>query len=137
MNLPVSYILLDITDKPEVSFYVAIAISVLTTSARLWICHSLLKFPIINFIKSVFGKFLQTTILSISPMLYRYVNNLNLLANLCVCLFIVLLSIWFMGWKTEKKKWLKTNYLKQSEKMIKYTLQRCFIILNNLQLPGK
>lgn len=113
MNLPVSYILLDITDKPEVSFYVAIAISVLTTSARLWICHSLLKFPIINFIKSVFGKIIPTTILSISPMLlYRYVNDLNLLANLCVCLFIVLLSIWFMGLENGEKEMVKNKLIK-------------------------
>ena len=59
MNLPVSYILLDITNKPEFSFYVAIAISVLTTSARLWICHALLKFPIMNFVKVYSVKLFQ------------------------------------------------------------------------------
>lgn len=112
MNLPISYIFLNITDKPEYSFYVAIAISVLTTSARLWICHSLLKFPIINFIKSVFGKIIPTTILSISPMLlYRYVNDLNLFASLCVCLSIVLLSIWFVGLENGEKEMVKNKLL--------------------------
>lgn len=117
MNLPVSYILLDITNKPEFSFYVAIAISVLTTSARLWICHALLKFPIMNFVKSVFGKIIPTTILSICPMLlYSHVNDLNLLASLCSCLSIVLLSIWFVGLENGEKEMVKNKLFKTIRK---------------------
>lgn len=138
MNLPVSYILLDITDKPEVSFYVAIAISVLTTSARLWICHSLLKFPIINFIKSVFGKIIPTTILSISPMLlYRYVNDLNLFASLCVCLSIVLLSIWFVGLENGEKEMVKNKLLNALRKMVKYALSALFHYFKQFAIARK
>ena len=100
LNLPLSYVALKLTGIPEYSFYVGIFVAVLTSTARLWICHSLVSFPICHFVSSVIFRIVPTTIIAMTSFLvpaFLVVSGARLVLSIITGLTVTLLAILLVG----------------------------------------
>lgn len=72
LNFPVSYLLLYLGMAPEITLVVAIIISQICLAARLWFLRSMVKLPVMSFIKTVYVKVIIVTIVSALPPFVCY-----------------------------------------------------------------
>ena len=108
MNIPVSYFLLSYYGcGPVVVFVVSLVISVICLFMRLWIVKRLVNFPVLRYIKEVFGSCLLVAALSlVVPLLLYLQMEVNFLSVCIVCLACLICScgsVFFIGLtKTER-----------------------------------
>ena len=62
---PISYVVYKLGAPVSASYIVFIAVYFVLNFVRLWIMHDLLKFPVLYFIKDVFGRIIPMTLLAI------------------------------------------------------------------------
>ena len=101
LNLPISYILLSYYPYPEISFYISIAISIITVVVRAFILKSLVYLPVSVYLTKICLPLIATGIIStIIPTLINCNSEsiiLNLLCSGCICLFSTLIVFYFIG----------------------------------------
>lgn len=55
-NIPISYVALELGYSAVSVFYISLVISIISLFLRLWIVNRLLDFPVIDYMKDVFGR---------------------------------------------------------------------------------
>lgn len=123
LNLPISFFLLNLGFLPEVTFYVAIFVSIVCFFLRLFMLKSMVDFPIIIFFNKVIKIIiLITTIACIAPLLIMFYMDESFIRFITIGLISslnVLFSIYLIGLsKTEKKDLLDflTNKILNKQK---------------------
>lgn len=124
LNFPISYLLLYLGFAPEMTLVVAIIISQICLAARLWFLKSMVKLPVMEFIKTVYIKVIAVTILAGIPPFFCYwfmqpsIARFLLLGTVSVISSFVF--IYFIGCnKSERKKIVNT-----ATKLIRKILHR-------------
>lgn len=101
MSLPVSYVVLRITSRPEHCFYVLIVIALMTTCARLWMCHVVLSLSLKRFYSDVICKILPATIISVVPILVM--PDIHVMVRIIIEAVVVLAAVWTMAIDSEER----------------------------------
>ena len=68
-NIPISYVALELGYSAVSVFYISLVISIISLFLRLWIVNRLLDFPVIDYMKDVFGR---CTLCSLSSQYSSY-----------------------------------------------------------------
>lgn len=117
LNIPISYIFLLYGASPLVVFIISLILCILCLFIRLWIVYRLIKFPVLRYIKDVFGKVVIITLLaSIVPLsLKQYLPDS--VAAAWFVLFISLLcsafTIFFFGFEESERDYVTTTIKKK------------------------
>lgn len=121
--IPVSYIVLRLNHRPEAVFYVSIVLTGISGIARFMFCHHQIGFSYRKMLNRVLVPVLGITVISLPIALYfRYYvfkgeENWSSFISLCLlCLFITLITSWFVGLRGNEKQLLI--------KMVKNKLQK-------------
>ena len=94
---PISYVVYKMGAPVSASYIVFVAVYFVLNFVRLWIMHDLLKFPVMYFIKDVFGRIIPMTLLAlILPIIV--VKNMNeSVSRLFVSCIVCIASTIFWG----------------------------------------
>lgn len=85
-NIPISYIVLKCGYSPVSIFVVSLIISFLCMFMRLWIVKKLMNFPVIQYIKQVYGRVVGVTVFSsILPILLYWYFEITIWSAIMVC----------------------------------------------------
>tara|TARA_B110000240_G_scaffold174071_1_gene200270 strand:+ start:3014 stop:4501 length:1488 start_codon:yes stop_codon:yes gene_type:complete len=107
MNLPISYIFLKNGFQPEVTFIIAIIISLICLFARLMILRNLVQFDIKRFSKSVLAPITLVSVLSfgvtIPSSLYIINSTMGSLLSILICIVSVGVFVFFIGLNRNEK----------------------------------
>lgn len=121
--IPVSYIVLRLNHRPEAVFYVSIVLTGISGIVRFMFCHHQIGFSYRSMLNRVLVPVWGITIISLPiPLYFRYYvfkgeENWSSFILLCLlCLFITLITSWFVGLRGNEKQLLI--------KMVKNKLQK-------------
>lgn len=111
-NIPISYVALELGYSAVSVFYISLVISIISLFLRLWIVNRLLDFPVIDYMKDVFGRCTLCSLLgAIIPVLLASRLGTTFL-SFClvsiVSLFSSGLTIWFIGLNATERSQLLT-----------------------------
>lgn len=121
MNLPLSYLALQLTSKPWVIYWVALLMSLISLGLRLYFLNRLAKFSIIEYIYSVLVK--VAIVLSVSGFFSWYVEGIfetynhmvSFILSSILIVLIVVISIISFGLSSIERKFIQNKikvYLK-------------------------
>jgi hypothetical protein len=111
LNLPVSYVFLNVGFPPQSTMYIAIAIALVNLMLRLVMLRGMIQFPVKDFIFEVIFNVVFSTILAyLIPLII--INNLDYGLLRFILLVIVgfitaAASIYFIGLSKNEKKFIK------------------------------
>lgn len=112
LNIPISFVLLKyVGASPVAVFQVSLCIAVICLFMRLGIVKRLVNFPVLKYIKEVFGtSLLVAATASILPVyIYLHVEeNLKTVIIVCLlCILTTMCSIWTFGLKNDEKVFVR------------------------------
>lgn len=111
LNLPISYILLNIGCIPETVIIVAIVISQCCLAARLYMLQSMIGLSIRSYFKKVYGNILVvSSVAIIIPLIASYLFSESFPHFILLCLlsiFSTLLSIFYIGCNSKERLFVK------------------------------
>lgn len=120
MNLPLSYIALEITGIPEYCFVVGIFMAVIVVGIRLWICHRLLSISIRFFCIYVIFRILLTSLVALIPFFAKSLFGISPFqwgTNIVVGLLFVISSIWFIGINSIERRFVYQSMLSLKKRL--------------------
>lgn len=121
MNLPLSYLALQLTSKPWVIYWVALLMSLISLGLRLYFLNRLARFSIIEYIYSVLVKLM--IVLCISGLFSWYLKNflviegqmISFLISSIIIVLIVMICIVLFGLSSAERQFIQNKikgYLK-------------------------
>lgn len=114
LNLPISYILLNMGLYPEVVFIVAIVISQLCLAARLLMLRKMIEISIREYLQCVYLNTLKVMLLSaIIPILISKCMNESILNFILLCFIAVTstgLVVYFIGCNKKERKFILKKF---------------------------
>lgn len=119
LNLPISYVFLKLGFSPVSVFVISLIICILCLFIRLWIVYRLIKFPVLKYIRDVFGKVIVISITS--SLLPLFLKNcvpdgtINSWIVMSSCLVSSLLVIFIFGFDKNERDFIK----RFSKKMVR------------------
>ena len=124
LNFPISYICLKIGMPPEVTFVIAILISLICFVLRLLFLRKLIRFPIRSYCRRVIMNILIVSIATIIlPMtIYLILPNDNLLKFIIValsCLFSGGVAIYYIGCTKSEKIFMRSKAVSLSYRLFR------------------
>ncbi|WP_297700833.1 hypothetical protein [uncultured Fibrobacter sp.] len=94
---PISYVVYKLGAPVSASYIVFIAVYFVLNLIRLWIMHDLIKFPVMTFVKDVFGRIVPMTLLAvILPIIVMMRMNEGLVRFFVSCI-VCIVSTFFWG----------------------------------------
>lgn len=125
LNFPFSYICLEKGIPPEATIVIAIVLAQICFFVRLWLLHTMIKLPIVSFIKRVYlNSIVVTIIATILPFCcYHFIaNNIVRFCGVCVTsLLSSFLTIYYLGLNKEEKSLVKNSITKFRNKFSNVT----------------
>ena len=122
MNFPISYLMLYLGFAPESTLVVAIIISQVCLAARLWFLKSMVKLPVIQFIKEVYLKAIIVTILSAMPPMICYLSIApsftRFIVVCCTSIITSAVCIYYVGCNKNEKKKIVNSIIKIKKKVL-------------------
>ena len=121
MNLPLSYLALQLTSKPWVIYWVALLMSLISLGLRLYFLNRLARFSIIEYIYSVLVKLM--IVLCVSGLFSWYLKNflviegqmISFLISSIIIVLIVMICIVLFGLSSAERQFIQNKikgYLK-------------------------
>lgn len=119
LNLPLSYILLELGSQPESILIVSIIISHFCLLLRLYLLKNMVGIPSIDFLKKVYLKTIVVTLTSLIPSLTSFYLITNQVVNFIVTTFITLLStslsIYILGCTPSERHFIISKFFKKKK----------------------
>ena len=113
LNIPISYVFLNLGFSPLVVFEVSLAISLINLFLRLWIVKRLVKFPVWEYIRKILlNCFLVTIVASILPLLLHHCipSSFHIFVLVFVLTFVSTGgTIWLVGLTREERLFVSTQ----------------------------
>ena len=126
LNFPISYIFLKIGFNPEITYLIAISISVCCFISRLWMLRGMIQLSIKNYIKNVLSNVMIVSFLSLlAPALLYYILTPGIFRLLLVS-FIAAIStlsvMYFIGCSAHERNFInsKVSYVKEKIILTKF-----------------
>lgn len=128
LNFPFSYICLEKGLPPESTIVIAIILAQICFFVRLWLLHTMIKLPIVSFLKKVYlNSIVVTTIATVLPFCcYHFITNSTVrFYGVCVTsLFSSFLTIYYLGLNKEEKALVKNSITNFRRKFSNVTTNR-------------
>ena len=113
---PLSWVCFKFGAPVESTYIVFIFVYLGVDFVRLWIMRSLLDFPVMKFVKEVFGIVLIVAFLSAAVPLFVFnyfpFSITRFIINIFLCVICTSIVIWFVGVNQYEKNFIKNNTLK-------------------------
>lgn len=107
---PISYVVYRLGAPVSASYIVFIAVYFVLNFVRLWIMHDLLKFPVMYFIKDVFGRIIPMTLLTIIlPIIvvtHMDEGIIRFFVSCLTCIFSTILFSFLIGISKQERQML-------------------------------
>lgn len=110
LNLPISYLLLKLGTRPEITIIIAIILSILSLIIRLYILQDLISLKVLDYISKVLLKCLYVTLPTLlipTILCFTEESGIRFITTTIVSLFISLSFIILLGMTKPEKKYLK------------------------------
>lgn len=121
-NFPLSYLMLYWGFAPESTLVVAIIISQVCLAARLWFLKSMVKLPVIQFIKEVYLKVIIVTILSATLPMICYLliapSFTRFILVSCTSVITSAICIYYIGCNKNERKNIVNSIVKIKKKFL-------------------
>ena len=115
LNLPTSYLFLELGFSPEITMLISIFYSCLALIARLVILQGIVDFPVRDFFNKVVSRVTLVGLLAFILPIVAYLgindSHLKFFIVVLISIFSVSLSVFFLGLNSSERQFLKENYL--------------------------